>query len=128
VPNAVFTLIAVENASRMLHRRIYETIGVRYVDIDKVPAIVAEIKAMLVAHPEIEKSKTTIVNFVKFAASSLDIMIYTFTRTTSWIEFHEIQQEVMLKIANIIAAHGAELAFPTRTLHLESMPTALAVQ
>ncbi len=128
VPNAVFTLIAVENASRMLHRRIYETVGVRYVDIDKVPAIVAEIKAMLVAHPEIEKSKTTIVNFVKFAASSLDIMIYTFTRTTSWIEFHEIQQEVMLKIANIIAAHGAELAFPTRTLHLESMPAALAVQ
>jgi MscS family membrane protein len=53
-------------------------------------------------------------------------MIYTFTRTTSWVEFHEIQQEVMLKIANIISAHGAELALPMRALRHEIMPAALA--
>ena len=33
VPNAIFTQIAVENPSRMTHRRIYETLGVRYDDM-----------------------------------------------------------------------------------------------
>lgn len=119
VPNAIFTVIAVENASRMLHRRIDETIGVRYTDIDKVVLIVADIQAMLKAHPEIEQGHTTIVNFVKFGASTLDIMVYTFTRTKAWVAFHEIKQDVMIKIAGIIAHHGAEIAFPTRTLHVE---------
>jgi len=46
-------------------------------------------------------------------------MLYTFTKTTNWVEFHEIKQDVLLKVADIIAKHGAEIAFPTRTLHLE---------
>ncbi|MFT6589780.1 MAG: MscS family membrane protein [Rhodoferax sp.] len=121
VPNAIFTVIAVENATRMLHRRIHETIGVRYTDVDKVALIVADIRAMLKAHPEIEQGQTTIVNFVQFAASTLDIMVYTFTRTTAWVAFHEIKQDVLLQISAIITHHGAEIAFPTRTLHVEGM-------
>jgi MscS family membrane protein len=118
VPNAVFTQITVENPSRMTHRRIFETVGVRYDDIDRVAPIVADIKAMLRAHPEIDAEQTMIVNFNKFNDSSLDSMVYAFTRTTAWVLFHEIKQDVMLKIADIVAAHGAEIAFPTRTLHL----------
>src|SRR5690606_5396265 len=34
IPNSVFNTISVENPSRMHNRRIYETIGVRYDDID----------------------------------------------------------------------------------------------
>ncbi len=117
VPNSIFTQITVENPSRMTNRRIYETVGVRYDDIDRVADIVADIKAMLRAHPEIDQEQTLIVNFNQFGASSLDIMVYTFTRTTAWVAFHEIKQDVMLKIAEIIARHGAEIAFPTRTVH-----------
>jgi MscS family membrane protein len=120
VPNSVFTQITVENPSRMSNRRIKETIGLRYADIDKVAPIVADIKAMLRAHPEIDQAPTMIVNFTQFAASSLDIMVYTFTITTGWVAFHEIKQDVMLKIAEIIERHGAEIAFPTRTLYVES--------
>ena len=118
VPNAVFTQITVENPSRMTNRRIFETVGVRYDDLDRVEAIAAGIKAMLREHPDIDQSQTMIVNLNKFGASSLDIMVYTFTKTTAWVLFHEIKQDVMLKIADIVAAHGAEIAFPTRTLHL----------
>ncbi len=118
VPNAIFTQIAVENASRMTNRRISENIGVRYSDINKVGVIVADIQTMLRNHPEISQTQTTIVNFLQFSASSLDIMVYTFTRTTAWVAFHEIKQDVMLQIAKIIASHGAEIALPTRTLHL----------
>ena len=118
VPNSVFATIAVENPQRMTNRRIYETIGIRYEDAGKMAAITRDVKQMLREHPEIDTKQTMIVNFVKFAPSSLDFFVYTFTRTTQWIRFHEIKEDVMLKILEIIERHGAESAFPTSTIHI----------
>ncbi|NVJ62093.1 MAG: mechanosensitive ion channel family protein [Gammaproteobacteria bacterium] len=118
VPNSVFNNIAVENPSRMHNRRIYETIGIRYDDIDKMSGIVDDVKAMLAEHSEIENNATMIVNFNAFSASSVDFFIYTFTKTTNWVEFHQVKQDVLLKIAKIISEHKAEIAFPTSTLHV----------
>jgi MscS family membrane protein len=116
IPNSVFNKLALENPSRMTNRRIKETIGIRYSDAAKMGAIVEEVKAMLQSHEAIDTSHTLIVNFVSYSASSLDFFIYTFTKTTNWIEFHEIKQDVMLKIIDIVHKHGADFAFPTRTL------------
>lgn len=118
VPNSVFTTLTVENPSRMLNRRIFETIGVRYADVAAVSDIVADVEAMLRGHEAIDQQRTLMVNFNAFGDSSLDFFIYTFTRTTVWTEYHAIKQEILMKVADIIAAHGAEIAFPTRTLHL----------
>lgn len=118
IPNSTFASIAVENPSRMSHRRIYETIGIRYDDADKMAEVVRDVKAMLQGHPEIATDQTMIVNFNSFAPSSLDFFVYTFTHTTNWVQFHEIKQDVLLKIVAIIEGHGAEIAFPTSTLHL----------
>jgi MscS family membrane protein len=118
VPNSVFTTIVVENPSRMSHRRIKEVIGLRYDDFAVVGAVVSDIKAMLQHHPEIDQSQTLIVNFNQFGASSLDILVYTFTRTVVWTEYHVVKQDVLLKIGEIIGRHGAEIAFPTQTLHM----------
>jgi MscS family membrane protein len=119
VPNAVFTSIVVENPSRMSHRRIKETIGIRYEDFDVMGPIVADVKSMLQNHPEIDTSQTLIVNFNTFGPSSLDFFVYTFTRTTEWVYYHEVKQDVLMKIGKIIAKHGAQIAFPTQTLHIE---------
>jgi MscS family membrane protein len=118
LPNSTFTTIAVENPSRMSHRRIYETIGIRYDDADKVRAIIKDVKQMVMEHEEIDQSQTMIINFDKFAASSLDFFIYIFTRTTNWIHYHEVKEDIMLKVLDIVTAHGAEVAFPTSTLHI----------
>ena len=55
VPNSIFMHIVVENPSRMSHRRIYETIGIRYDDIHAIAAIVDDVKKMLMNHEEIDK-------------------------------------------------------------------------
>jgi MscS family membrane protein len=122
VPNATFASIAVENPSRMTNRRIYETIGVRYQDVGVVEAIIGDVRQMLREHEAIDQDRTLMVNFNEFGPSSLDFFVYTFTRTTVWAEFHEIKQDVLLKIAAIIESHGAEIAFPTRTVWLEAEP------
>jgi MscS family membrane protein len=118
VPNSTFANIAVENPSRMTNRRINETIGIRYDDAGKMSEIIDAVKSMLKNHPDIDQNQTMIVNFNKFASSSLDFFIYTFTKTTNWIEFHQVKQDVLLKIINIIEDHDAECAFPTSTLHI----------
>ena len=118
VPNSVFTSVIVENPSRMSNRRIYETIGLRYSDLTSMDQIVADVVAMLKSHPEIEPEKTMIVNFNEFSDSSVDFFVYCFTKTTQWIKFHEVKQNVMLRIAEIVEANNAEIAFPTSTIHI----------
>ena len=124
IPNAVFANISVENPSRMTNRRIYETIGVRYDDLEQMGPIVDQVKAMLLAHPDIDTNQTMMVNFNQFAPSSLDFFIYVFTKTTNWVTYHQVKQDVLLKVADIIAANNAEVAFPTSTLHV---PAGIAV-
>lgn len=120
IPNSVFANISVENPSRMSNRRIHETVGIRYQDISSMDAIVTQVTAMLMAHPEIDTTQTMIVNFNKFSASSVDFFVYTFTKTTNWVDFHQIKQDVLLRVAEIVAANSAEIAFPTSTLHIAS--------
>ncbi len=118
VPNSIFTNIIVENPSRMSNRRIYETIGLRYSDLTSMDKVVGEVEAMLRTHPEIDSEKTLMVNFNEFADSSVDFFIYCFTKTTQWVKFHGVKQDVMLRIAGIIETNHAEIAFPTSTIHL----------
>jgi MscS family membrane protein len=118
VPNSTFVSIAVQNPSRMHNRRIYETIGIRYDDAGSMRKIVEEVTDLLKNHPEIDTNRTLMVNFNAFAASSLEFFIYCMTKTTVWAEYHAVKQNVLLRILDIIEKHGAEVAFPTRTLHV----------
>ena len=56
--------------------------------------------------------------FDAYADSSLNFFIYAFTRTKVWDEYHAVKQDVLFRIGRIIEKHGAEIAFPTRTLHM----------
>ena len=49
--------------------------------------------------------------------------VYTFTHTTNWVRYHEIKHDVLLKILDIITAHGAEMVFLTSTVHLPDAAT-----
>lgn len=118
VPNSVFNQISLENPSRMLNRRIFETIGVRYDDFEHVRSIVSEIREYLRNHGDIAQDRTMIVNFNSFSDSSLDFFIYCFTKTRVWTEFHAIKESILLRVGEIILEHGAEIAYPTRTLHV----------
>ncbi|MDF5683392.1 mechanosensitive ion channel family protein, partial [Vibrio parahaemolyticus] len=77
VPNSVFSSIVAENPSRMLNRRIYEKIGLRYDDAEKMPQIITAVKEMLKNHKDIDARQTLIVNFDTFGPSSLHFFIYT---------------------------------------------------
>ncbi|MFW0777497.1 MAG: mechanosensitive ion channel family protein [Rickettsiales bacterium] len=123
IPNAMFGTMVLENPSRMTHRKIDETIGVRYDDIPKVEAIINDVREFLLGHPEIDDNETLVVNLNSFGAYSVDFRVYTFTRRTSLDEYMKLKQEVLLKISDIITSHGAEIAFPTQIVNLHKAPS-----
>ena len=121
IPNSTFTNLSIENPSRMTNRRIYETIGVRYDDVDVLPKILEDLRSMLKNHEEIDTNQILMVNLNNFNDSSVDFFIYTFTKTTDWARFHEIKEDVLLKITAIIESHGGEIAYPTQRLQVDPL-------
>ena len=45
------------------------------------------------------------------------MLVYCFTETTVWKEWLDIQQDVFLKIGEIVQQEGADFAFPSTTLY-----------
>lgn len=119
VPNAAFSSISVENPGRMTNRRIKTEIGLRYEDADKIGVIVNDIRTMLEQDIKIDQNQTLLVYFNEFADSSLNIMIYCFTKTTKWAEWLAAQQDVYLKMIEIVHKHGADFAFPSQTIYVD---------
>jgi MscS family membrane protein len=127
VPNSTFTDISVENPGRMTNRRIETSLGLRYEDADKIGPIVDEIREYLASNENIDQRQTLLVYFNGFGDSSLNIMIYCFTKTTAWAEWLAVQQACYLKFIDIVHRHGADFAFPSRTLYVENSTDSLKI-
>lgn len=119
VPNSLFNSVTVQNPSRMTHRRIQETITVRYDDITRIQGMVDAITAYLKSSEYVAQDQTIIVNFNGYGASSLNILIYCMTITTDWVAFHQHKQKVLLDIGDIVLQQGGDFAYPTQRLQLE---------
>ena len=118
IPNTAFSSIIVENATRMSNRRINETIGIRYDDLNKMKDIIQDVNNILENNIDIDQTQKAKVFFKSFSASSCDFFIYAFTITKDWEEFLRIKQDVLLKVAEIIEKHNAEIAYPTSTVFI----------
>jgi MscS family membrane protein len=72
---------------------------------------------MLSNHPGIEHD-FFVFQMDSYGDSALKMLLYAFTATTDYTEYMAIKEDILLKIAGIVRAHGAELAVPTSTVHM----------
>ena len=122
IPNLQFTTIAINNWSRMQKRRIKMTVGVTYSSSpEKVDQLVLDIRK-IIEEDENLRNDFYLVNFDNFGPYSLDVFIYCFTKTTVWGDFLQAKQQFMLKIMGCVKSLGLDFAFPTQTLHVDSLP------
>lgn len=124
VPNAQLSDAVVTNFSRMTHRRIYWMIGVEYrTTVDQLKIIRDEILTYLEETDDFDKTVTTFVRIDSFGPSSIDIMVYCFTKTTNWGEWLEIKEAFAFKVKEIIEKKAKTgFAFPSQSLYIESLP------
>ena len=125
VPNHELSDAAVTNFTAMSHRRIYWKIGVEYrTTAEQLRQIREGIEAYLLdsedfAHPP---EVPTFVRIDQFSDSSIDIMVYCFTRTTVWGEWLKIKEELAFRIKDVVEGAGTGFAFPSQSLYVETLP------
>lgn len=120
LPNALFSTAMVVNWSRMSHRRIEETIKVRYTDFAKLPALVESIRSLIRAHPRVDTDIPVLVFFHHFAEFSLEIYIEAFTLATQMEEYLAVKQEILMQVQEHVQLLGAEMPFPTATVEVRN--------
>lgn len=117
IPNSLFATNPIENPGRMYNRRIKASISLRYEDLARIETITKDVRNFLSKHPAIDQNQTILVNFNEWDSSSINMLVYCFTRTTVWKEWLDIQQDVFLQIAQIVQQSGGDFAFNCTTLY-----------
>jgi MscS family membrane protein len=125
VPNTALADNAVINFSQMTHRRIYWKIGVVYgTSVDQLRYIRDEIEAYILNGEDFAKPPevSTFVRIDSFGASSIDIMLYCFTKTTVWGEWLAAKERLAYRVKEIVAEAKSSFAFPSTSIYVESYP------
>jgi MscS family membrane protein len=118
IPNKTVASDTITNLSRFTGRRFEQVLGLTYSSRpEQLEAIVADIRALLLARPEVE-SREVHVYFREFGASSLDLWLAYELSEADFGRSLEIKQEINLAIMRAVEARGLAFAFPTRTVEL----------
>ncbi|UOQ87413.1 mechanosensitive ion channel family protein [Gracilibacillus salinarum] len=119
IPNSTLSNEPITNWSEMNKRRISFTLGVEYsTSKEKIQHVVHEIQEYLENNEDIHP-ETIFVKFTEYNNSSLDIMLYFFTKTIVWEEYLTVKQNVNYKIMEILEEADVSVAFPSRSIYLE---------
>ena len=145
IPNSKLAESSIENFSkRKIGRRIKMKIGLTYSSKkENIQKAIIDIKRMLIEHKGIANSntplnvdkdrlrrivsrddlkgykRTLLVYLDEFNDSSIDILIYTFSRSVNWEDWLEVKQDVLFKIMDILKENSLELAFPSQSIYIE---------
>ena len=101
------------NLSRITHRRIEESISVRYEDMDKIKAIVQEIRQLLENHSGVDQTHPVHDFLEKFGDVAIHIEMKAYLLSTRYEEFMEERQDVLQKVHRIVEEAGAQVPYPT---------------
>lgn len=122
IPNKTVAAEAITNLSRFTARRVEQVIGLTYgAQPDQLEGIVADIRRLINAEAEVNPAETH-VWFRDFNASSLDLWIVYLTKDADFVKQMALRQRLNLAIMRAVQARGLSFAFPTRTVHVESLP------
>ena len=124
VPNHQLSDTGVVNYSAMLKRRIYWKIGLSYSSsVEQLRKVRDGIEAYIASNDAFESDGGSMfVRVDNFSDSSIDILVYCFTKTTDWGEWLEIKEAFMYHIKDLVEGAGTSFAFPSHSVYVESLP------
>jgi MscS family membrane protein len=127
VPNHILSNASVDNHGKRKYRRFFTRLSVTYdTPTTSIEVFVKGIVKIVEAHPNTRKDYHNIF-LNDYAASSLDIMLYIFFEVPDWNAELRCRQEIMLEVNNLAEHLGVRFAFPTQTLHVETLPGQLSL-
>ncbi|WP_072681370.1 mechanosensitive ion channel family protein [Arcobacter sp. LA11] len=147
VPNSELANTNIKNYSkRRIGRRIKMKLGITYESsMSDIINLKNDIYEMLSNHPQIATNKSepldktrkfeaikkedlygvkrTLLVFIdEYDASSINILVYCFSRSPGWENWLTIKEDVLIKIHELVEKNNCEFAYPTQTLHMKNDP------
>ena len=141
VPNSQIANAHILNWSkRIIGRRIKMTVGITYESkMEDIVNLKNDIFNMLITHPKIATNnninisktkafeaikqedlygvKNTILVFIdEFGASSINILVYCFSKSPMWEDWLDTKEEVMIEISKLVEKNSCEFAYPTQAI------------
>ena len=124
VPNSQLATTSLENYSRRDRFWFHPTLTLRYETTpDQIRYLLVRLREMLYAHPCVSEEPAR-VRFVGFGAESLNLELFAYVLAASYDEFLEVQEDLSLRIMDVVSEAGCSFAFPSRTLYMgrDAMP------
>jgi len=118
IPNAVLAKLPIVALTRRDQMLIRTVIGLRYETTpEQLRYVLVELGRLLAAHARVE-TESARARLVEFSESALNVEVFAYVSSTDWGEFLGIQEEILLRVLEIIDRGGTALAFPSQTLYL----------
>jgi MscS family membrane protein len=115
VPNAELAQMAITNYSRRDRILFQKRLDLRYETTpDQLRLLLIELREMLVSHPRVGDEPLR-VRLVDLASSSIQVEVFAYVRTSDWSEFLDVQQDLLLRIIEMVNRIAAGFAFPAKT-------------
>ncbi len=115
IPNSEFAKLRLINFTRRDKILLRTQLGLRYETTgDQLRHVLAGLRAMLAEHSRIDDESIR-VRFIGYGAYSLDIEVHALARTSDWPTFLAIQEDVLLRVMDVVNDSGCGFAFPSQT-------------
>lgn len=119
IPNGNFSSKEIENYSSRDSFLFNPMIALTYdTSAETMRAVLEAIRTLLAEDQNVDDVDAR-VRFISINKSSLDIEIYAYLITYNYSDSLGMREELLLKIMDAIAQHGAHLALPTQTLMIQ---------
>ena len=117
IPNAVLSKIPVVNFTLRDRMLLKSVIGLRYeTKPEQLRYVLAKLRELLLAHPRVTPEPSR-VRFIGYGDFSLNVEVFAYVETNDWNEFLGIQEDIYLRMMDVVAASGTGFAFPSQTLY-----------
>ena len=118
VPNGQLAVMSLENFTMRDKIWFHHTLRLRYeTTADQLRYILAEIRKMLYEHSKVE-SPSARIRLIGFGSSSLDLEVFAYVLETEYEPFLHIQEDLLLRIMDIVEASGSGFAFPSQMTYV----------
>ncbi len=118
IPNGQFSEMQVNNLATRDRRLFRTTLQLRYETTpDQMRFVLAKLRALLLAHPKVSPDPAR-VRFKSFGAYSKDVEIFSYLHCQDQNTFLAMQEDLLLRIDDIIEEAGTGFAFPSQTAYL----------
>ncbi|SEM41883.1 MscS family membrane protein [Syntrophus gentianae] len=118
IPNGQLASIPVENFTLRDRFLLRHTLNLRYeTTADQLRFILAELRELLYRHSRVD-SMTVRVRLIGFGQSSLDVEIFAYVLEAAYEQFLAVQEDLLLRIMDLVESAGSGFAFPSQTLYM----------